>query len=119
MIVDYESTQSVEITYPGSYNSCPIGYREAEIVIGLEQTHAGTPPSFNPMDGGDPGSDPEWEVSTISFIDEDGKSREFGGLSAMVDIASTILGSEAWEELVAAAILDATENYVDDGGSDG
>lgn len=109
MIAHYESTQMVEI-------SAADGYLEAEIVIGLERTHAGYPPSFGPM-GGDPGSDPEWDISTVAFIDDDGKYREFGPLATMLDIAVTIFGRELWDDLVDAAILDANESY--DGGYDG
>ncbi len=112
MIVDYESTQSVEL-------STPNGYREAGIVIGLHQTHKGYPPSFNPIDGGDPGSEPEWEITTVSVIDGDGKSREFGTLATMEDILETFVGAEMWEEITHMATLDALENYEDDGGYDG
>ncbi len=112
MIVDYESTQTVEI-------STADGYFEAKIVIGLEQLTLGYPASFDPQFGGDPGAGPEWDISTVAFIDDDGKSREFGPLMAMIDIAMTIFGRELWDNMVEAAFVDATENYENNGGYDG
>lgn len=108
MRVDYISTQTMEITTADSY-------REVEVHIGLHQTHPYKPPSYTPLDGGDPGSDAEWDIATVSLIDEDGKSREFGGTTAMTDILEVLLGQEAWRALVDSAVYDANETYKDGG----
>jgi hypothetical protein len=108
MPVDFESTQTVEVTSPN-------GYREIEIVFGLKCTHAGYPPSFDPISGGDPGSEPEFDIVNIHFFDEDGNPSYFTMNPVLpvvtMGLLGNLLGSDIYEELENAAFQDATENW--------
>lgn len=61
MRTDYESTQAVEVYGPGDTS------HDLEFVIGLCCTAPSFSGCFNPFDGGEPPSGPEFDLTTISF----------------------------------------------------
>lgn len=99
MRTDYESVQHVEV------NDSNGNGREIEFVLALECVTPSTPATFDPMYGGDPGSEAEYEINYISLIDEGGNSREI----EMAQVAF-LLGDDIYQAMLNAAILDALEN---------
>lgn len=106
MSVDYQSSQFVEI-------SSVFGGREVEFVIGLECTHVGSPPYFDPVHGGDPGSEAEFNMVNIAYLDEEGNSVGFDGSLGLVSsgFIKAFLGNDLYDTMIDAAHEDAVNNY--------
>lgn len=103
----YRSTQSAEVlTHLG-------GYHETILQFDFTCTYPGQAPSYNPMDGGDPGSDPEFDLDTISLEDDGGNCITINPdtQSVALDVLKLTLGSDVYQELEKAAYADAVENY--------
>lgn len=106
--IDYTSTQSIEVTTPN-------GYREAEIAIGLECTFSGYSGSFDPYTGWEEPSGPEFDIVSLTLIDEGGNSVVIDSYIVMQAIFRAFLGDEIYDAMIEDAVVDASENY--NGGS--
>ncbi len=106
MNVDYESSQFIEL-------SSQWGDREVEFVIGLACTHLGTAPTFDPLWGGDPGTEAEFNMVNIAYLDEEGNSIGFEGSLGLVSLGfiKGFLGNGVYDLMIEAAFEDAVNNY--------
>lgn len=107
MRTDFESKQSVEILWGDEAT-------ETIFEIGLKCMAASHPGNFNPIDGGEPPSGPEFDVTTITVsvprVNRDRRGGDFlPPLVLTYEQFLAIVGEDIGERMIAEAVFDAAE----------